>query len=75
MQEEDPVMSTYHRLDDIRMSAIDRAHAKAHMQSAEQIVDFVFAAVTKARVLTTAVTHRLNSLAFRLPYSRRQTAQ
>ena len=68
-------MSTYHRLDDIRMSAIDRAHAKAHMQSAEQIVDFVFAAMEKARLFTTAVARRLTSLALWLQDSRRQAAQ
>ena len=35
-------MQTYHRLDDVHMSEIDREHAKAHMRSAELTIDFVF---------------------------------
>ena len=68
-------MSTYHRLDDVHMRAIDRDHAKAHMQSAELIIDFVFAAMEKARMFTTAVTRRLSSLALWLQDSRRPAAQ
>lgn len=68
-------MSSYHRLDDVCMRAIDREHAKAHMRSAELIIDFVFAAVTKARLLTTAATRRLTSLALWPQDSRRQAAQ
>jgi len=72
---EDQVVSTYHRLDDVHMRAIDREHAKAHMQSAEQIVDFLFAAMEMARLFTTAVARRLTSLALWLQGSRRQAAQ
>ena len=55
-------MSRYHRLDDVVMSEIDRERAKAHMRSAELTIDFVFAAVDKARLLTTALRRRLMSL-------------
>ena len=68
-------MSSYHRLDDVLMSAIDRERAKAHMRSAELIIDFVFAAVETARLLTNAVTRRLTSLALWSQNSRRQAAQ
>ena len=54
-------MSRYHRLDDVVMSEIDRERAKAHMRSAELTIDFVFAAVEKARLLTTALKRRIMS--------------
>ncbi len=69
-------MSSYHRLDDVCMRAIDREHAKAHMRSAELIIDFVFAAVEKARQFTSAVPRRVTLLALFWPRdSRRQAAQ
>ena len=68
-------MSSYHRLDDVVMSEIDRERAKAHMRSAELTIDFVFAAVEKARLLTTAVRRRLMSLALWAQDSPRQAAQ
>ena len=68
-------MSTYDRLDGVCMRQIDREHAKAQMRSAELIIDFVFAAVEKARLFTTAVVRRLTSLALWLQDSRRQAAQ
>ncbi len=48
-------MKTYHTLDDVQMSAIDRAHAMAHMQSAEATINFVVGAMAKARAVTAAV--------------------
>lgn len=68
-------MSNYHRLDDVLMNAIDREHAKAHMRSAELMIDFVFAAVEKFRQFTTAVTRRLTALDISPQDSRRQAAQ
>ena len=68
-------MSTYHRLDDVRMSAIDREHARAHMRSAELLIDFVFAAVEKTRQLSSAVTRRLTALTLWTQASRREAAQ
>ena len=68
-------MSNYHRLDDVLMSAIDREHAKAHMRSAELMIDFVFAAVEKFRQFTTAETRRLTALDISPQDSRRQAAQ
>jgi hypothetical protein len=52
-------MQTYHRLDDVHMSPIERERAKAHMQSAELTIDFIFAAVKKARAIGAAVRRRL----------------
>ena len=68
-------MPSYHRLDDVHMSAIDREHAKAQMRSAELIIDFLFAVVGKARRLTTAVTRRLTSLTLWPQGSRSQVTQ
>ncbi len=68
-------MQTYHRLDDVRMSAIDRERAKAHMRSAELTIDFVAAAVAKTRLISAAVGRRVINLARRFRISNRQAAQ
>ncbi len=52
-------MQIYHRLDEVRMSAIDRERAKAHMRSAEATIDFVVAAVEKARAVSASIRRRL----------------
>ncbi len=67
-------MQTYHRLDDVNMSAIDREHAKAHMRSAELTIDFVFAAVAKMRVVSAAMVRRVVDLARRIQVSNRRPA-
>ena len=68
-------MQTYHRLDDVHMSAIDREHAKAHMRSAELIIDFVFAAVAKVRQISSALGRFVISQARRIQIFHRQLAQ
>lgn len=68
-------MQTYHPLDDVQMSAIDREHAKAHMRSAELTIDFVAATVTKTRAVSAALGHRAFNLARRMRVFRRQAAQ
>ena len=67
-------MQTHHRLDDVQMSAIDREHAKAHMRSAELIIDFVADAVARTRLLRVAVKRRVINLARRIQISSRQAA-
>ena len=52
-------MQTYHRLDDVQMSAIDRERAKAHMRSAELTIDIIFTALEKTRLISAAVRRRL----------------
>ena len=52
-------MQTYHRLDDVQMSAIDRQRAKAHMRSAELTIDIIFTALEKTRFISAAVRRRL----------------
>ena len=59
-------MQTHHRLDDVQMNAIDREHAKAHMRSAELIIDFVADAVAKTRLLSAAVRRGVINLAWRI---------
>jgi hypothetical protein len=39
----------------IRMSAIEREHARAHLRSAELTIDFVFMTVAKARLVLALV--------------------
>ena len=68
-------MQTYHRLDDVQMSAIDREHAKAHMQSAELMIDFAFAAVAKVRQMSSALGRFVISQARRIQLFHRQVAQ
>ena len=68
-------MQTYHRLDDVQLSAIDRAHAEAHMRRAELIIDFVFDAVAKTRSVSTAVQRRVINLARRIQISSPQPAR
>ncbi len=68
-------MNTYDRLDNVRMSTIDREHAKAHMRSAEVTIDFVAAAVATIALITTAVWQRVTSLARRTQIANRQAAQ
>jgi hypothetical protein len=68
-------MQTYNRLDDVHMSAIDRAHAEAHMRSAELTIDFVFAAVAKVRLVSAAMGRRVVDLARRIQISNRPAAQ
>ena len=65
-------MPTYHRLDDVRMSEIDREHAKAHMRSAELAIDFVFNAVAKTRSVSAALGRRVIDLARRVQIFNRQ---
>ena len=65
-------MQTYHRLDDVHMSAIDREHAKAHMRSAELTIDFVAAAVAKMRLISAALGRRVVNAARRIQISNRQ---
>ncbi len=55
-------MQTYHRLDDVQMSSIDRERAKAHMRSAELTIDIIFAAVEKTRLISATVGRRLVAL-------------
>lgn len=68
-------MQIYDRLDDIRMSATDRAHARAQMRSAEATIDFVAAVVAKTRLASAAMGRRLISLARRMQISNHQAAQ
>jgi hypothetical protein len=68
-------MQTYHRLDDVQMSAIDREHAKAHMQSAELTIDLIFAALAKARLVSAALGRGLSNLVRRIQILDRQPAQ
>ena len=67
-------MQIYDPLDDVRMSAIDREHAKAHMRSAELTIDFVAATVAKTLLVSAAMRRRLINLARRFPVSKRQAA-
>jgi len=55
-------MQTYHRLDDVHMSSIDRERAKAHMRSAELTIDIIFTAVEKTRLVSATVGRRLVAL-------------
>ncbi len=68
-------MQIYDRLDDIRMSAIDRENAKVQMRSAEATIDFVVAAVVKARAVTAEIGRRAVNLARRMQVSDQQAAQ
>ena len=68
-------MQTYHRLDDVHMSEIDREHAKAHMRSAELAIDFVFDAVAKTRAVSAALGRRVIDLARRIQVFNRQAPQ
>ena len=68
-------MQTYHRLDDIHMSAIDREHAKAQIRSAELTIDFVFAAVAKVRKMSSALRGFVISRARRIQVFHRQVAK
>lgn len=68
-------MQTYHRLDDVHMSAIEREHAKAHMQNAELTIDFVFAAIAKIRLVSAAVGRGLSNFVRRTQIADRQPAQ
>ena len=68
-------MQIYDRLDAIHMSAIDREHAKAHMRSAELMIDFVVAAVATTRSATAAIGQYLINLARRFQISDRQAVQ
>ncbi len=68
-------MQTYHRLDDVHMSAIDREHAKAHMRSAELTIDFVFAVVANVRQFSAALGRFLISQARRIQIFHRQLTQ
>lgn len=55
-------MQTYHHLDDVQMSSIDRERAKAHMRSAELTIDIIFAAVEQTRLISAALGRRLVAL-------------
>ena len=68
-------MQTYHRLDDVHMSAIDREHAKAHMRSAESAIDFVFDAVANVRQISAALGRFVVAQARRIQIFHRQLAQ
>ena len=68
-------MQTYHRLDDVNMSAIDREHAKAHMRRVELTIDFVAAVVAKTRSVSAALGRQLINLARRIRISNRQATQ
>jgi len=65
-------MQIYDRLDDVYMSAMDRERAKAHMRRAEATIDFIAAAVAKARSVSAAMGRRLIHLARRIQISSRQ---
>ena len=68
-------MQIYDRLDDVQMSAIDRQRARAHLRSAELTIDFVAAAVAKARLIGAAVGQRVINLRRRFQISNRHAAQ
>ena len=68
-------MPTYHRLDEVHMSAVDREHAEAHMRSAELIIDFVFAAVAKFRQVSASLARFVIRQARRIQIFHRQVAQ
>jgi hypothetical protein len=57
------------------MSAIDREHAKAYMQSAELTIDLIFAAIAKTRLVSAALGRGLGNLVRRFQISHRQPAQ
>ncbi len=59
-------MQSYHRLDDVQMSAIDREHAKGHMRSAELTIDFVADVVASTRSLIALVERHVMSVARRI---------
>lgn len=68
-------MQTYHLLDKVRMSAIEREHAQAHMRSAELTIDLVFTAVAKVRVAIALVARSVINLSRRFQISNHQAAQ
>ena len=49
-------MQTRHPLDDVYMSEHERARAKAHMQSAEAVIDLVVWGASKLRSVFGALT-------------------
>ena len=59
-------MQTYHRLDDVHMSEIDREHAKAHMRSAELVLDLLSCLLAKTRSVSAALGRRVVDLAQRI---------
>ena len=67
-------MPTYHLLDNVRMSAIEREHAKAHMQSAELTIDFVLMAAAKGRLAGAWLVRHVMNLARRLQIINHQAA-
>lgn len=68
-------MQTYHRLDDVHMSAVAREQAKAHMRSAELTIDFFAAVLAEARRVSAAVGRHVINLARRIQISSRQATQ
>ena len=67
-------MQTYHLLDNVRMSAIEREHAKAHMRSAELTIDFGFMVAAKARLAVAWVVRLVINLAHRLQITNHEAA-
>ena len=65
----------YHLLDNVRLSSIEREHARAHMRSAELTIDFVFMAAAKVRLAIAVVVPFVVNLARRLQISNHQAAQ
>lgn len=61
-------MQAPHPLDRVQMSELDRAHAKAHMQRAELIIELVALGISKVRTIIAlvlpAVVHRINTFLF-----------
>ena len=67
-------MQIYHLLDNVRMSAIEREHAKAHMRSAELTIDLVVMAAAKVRLAIAVVTRFVLNLTRRNQISNHQAA-
>lgn len=61
-------MQAPHPLDRVQMSELDRAHAKAHMQRAELIIELVALGISKVRsvvaLVRRAVAQRVKSFLF-----------
>ena len=68
-------MQTYHLLDDVQMSANEREHARAHMQSAELTIDFVFMVAAKVSLAIAVATRFVIDLGRRVYFSDHRAAQ
>ena len=67
-------MQTYHLLDNVRMSEVEREHAKAHMRSAELTIDFVFMAAAKVCAAGAGLVRLATNLAHRLQLTNHEAA-